>query len=96
MFRPVWERSGGRDGYVSLEVDPRLAYDTLETFREAMRLHEAVDRPNLMVKIPATKPGPRGDRGRDRQGPLDQRHADLLAAPLRARSPSPTCAASSG
>jgi transaldolase len=57
VFRPVWERSGARDGYVSLEVDPRLAYDTLETFREAMRLHETVDRENLMVKIPATKPG---------------------------------------
>ncbi len=56
-FRPVWETSGGRDGYVSLEVDPRLAYDTLATFREAMRLHETIDRPNLMVKIPATKPG---------------------------------------
>ena len=47
----------GRDGYVSLEVDPGLAYDTLATYREAIRLHEAVDRPNLMVKIPATKPG---------------------------------------
>jgi transaldolase len=57
VFRPVWDGGGGRDGYVSLEVDPRLAYDTLETFREAIRLHEAVDRPNLMVKIPATKPG---------------------------------------
>jgi transaldolase len=57
LFWPVWERSGGRDGYVSLEVDPRLAYDTLETFREAMRLHKTVDRRNLMVKIPATKPG---------------------------------------
>jgi transaldolase len=57
LFRPVWERSGGRDGYVSLEVNPRLAYDTLETFREAMRLHKTVDRENLMVKIPATKPG---------------------------------------
>jgi transaldolase len=55
---PGMGRSGsGRDGYVSLEVDPRLAYDTLETFREAMRLHKEVDRPNLMVKIPATKPG---------------------------------------
>jgi transaldolase len=53
----VWDGGGGRDGYVSLEVDPRLAYDTLETFREAIRLHEAVDRPNLMVKIPATRPG---------------------------------------
>jgi transaldolase len=57
LFRPVWEGSGRRDGYVSLEVDPRLAYDTLETYREAIRLHSTLDRPNLMVKIPATKPG---------------------------------------
>jgi transaldolase len=57
LFAPVWERSGRRDGYVSLEVDPRLAYDTLQTYREAMRLHGELDRPNLMVKIPATKPG---------------------------------------
>jgi transaldolase len=57
LFRPIWEQGLGRDGYVSLEVDPRLAYDSLGTFREAIRLHEAVDRPNLLVKIPATKPG---------------------------------------
>lgn len=57
LFRPIWDGGGGRDGYVSLEVDPGLAYDMLATFREAMRLHEAVERPNLMVKIPATKPG---------------------------------------
>jgi transaldolase len=57
VFRPVWDDGHGRDGYVSLEVDPRLAYDTLATFREAIQLHEKVDRPNLMVKIPATKPG---------------------------------------
>jgi transaldolase len=57
LFHPVWDGGSGRDGYVSLEVDPRLAYDTLETFREAMRLHKALERPNLMVKIPATKPG---------------------------------------
>jgi len=57
LFRPVWDGGEGRDGYVSLEVDPKLAYETLETFREAIRLHEEVDRPNLMVKIPATKPG---------------------------------------
>ncbi|HEY3827857.1 MAG TPA: transaldolase [Solirubrobacteraceae bacterium] len=57
LFRPVWDGGSGRDGYVSLEVDPGLAYDTLATFREAMRLHDAVDRPNLMVKIPATRPG---------------------------------------
>ena len=57
LFAPTFEASGHRDGYVSIEVDPRLAYDTLETFREAMRLHEEIDKPNLMVKIPATKPG---------------------------------------
>jgi transaldolase len=57
LFRPVWDGGSGRDGYVSLEVDPRLAYDTLSTFRAAMRIHKSVDRPNLMVKIPATKPG---------------------------------------
>ena len=57
LFRSTWEEGLGRDGYVSIEVDPRLAYDSLQTFREAMRLHEAIDRPNLLVKIPATKPG---------------------------------------
>ncbi len=57
LFRPIWEEGLGRDGYVSLEVDPRLAYDSLGTFNEAIRLHKEVDRPNLLVKIPATKPG---------------------------------------
>jgi transaldolase len=57
VFHPVWEDGQRRDGYVSLEVDPRLAYDTLASYREAMRLHERLDRPNLMVKIPGTKPG---------------------------------------
>jgi transaldolase len=57
LFHPIWEGGMGRDGYVSLEVAPDLAYDTLATFEEAMSLHETVDRPNLMVKIPATKPG---------------------------------------
>jgi len=57
LFRPIWDGGLARDGYVSIEVDPRLAYDPLETFREAMRLHAAIDRPNLLVKIPATKPG---------------------------------------
>jgi transaldolase len=57
LFRAVWDGGEARDGYVSLEVDPRLAYDTLQTFRAAIAIHEAVDRPNLLVKIPATKPG---------------------------------------
>ena len=57
LFHPIWEGGSGRDGYVSLEVAPDLAYDTLATYNEAIALHETVDRPNLMVKIPATKPG---------------------------------------
>jgi transaldolase len=57
LFRPIWEISSGRDGYVSLEVDPNLAYDSDATFEEAIRLHTELEKPNLMVKIPATKPG---------------------------------------
>jgi transaldolase len=57
LMRPVWDRSKGKDGYVSLEVDPTLAYEREATFEQAMRLHGEVDRPNLLVKIPATRPG---------------------------------------
>ncbi len=55
LFRPVWDR--GNDGYVSMEVDPNLAYEREATIEEAMRLREWIDRPNLFVKIPATEPG---------------------------------------
>jgi transaldolase len=57
LLKPVYERTGGLDGYVSLEVSPDLAYDTEATVEEAARLHELVDRENLMVKIPATEAG---------------------------------------
>ena len=57
LLRPVWDEGGGQDGYVSLEVDPTLASDTAGTIEEAQRLHEAINRPNLFVKIPATKAG---------------------------------------
>lgn len=57
LMRPVWDGGKGKDGYVSLEVDPTLAYDREATFEQAMRLHEEVDRQNLHVKIPATLPG---------------------------------------
>jgi transaldolase len=57
LLRSVWEESGGRDGFVSIEVDPTLAYDTEATTAEAARLHALIERPNLLVKIPATKPG---------------------------------------
>ena len=57
VLRPVWERTGGRDGYVSLEVDPGLADDTDATLEQAVELHDAVGRPNVYIKIPATVPG---------------------------------------
>ncbi len=57
VLRPVWDASKGGDGYVSLEVDPDLAYDQERTIEQALRLHEWVERPNLFVKIPATEPG---------------------------------------
>jgi transaldolase/glucose-6-phosphate isomerase len=57
IFRPVYDDSGGADGYVSMEVSPELAHDTAATAAEARRLWSAVDRPNLMVKVPATPAG---------------------------------------
>ena len=57
LLRPIWDESAGQDGYVSWEVDPNLAYDRDATTAEAKRLHEWISKPNLYVKIPATKPG---------------------------------------
>jgi len=57
LFRRVWDEGKGQDGYVSIEVDPNLAYDTQGTIDEAQRLHELVDKPNCFVKIPATEAG---------------------------------------
>lgn len=57
VFRPVHESSGGVDGRVSIEVDPRMAQDADATATMARRLWEAVDRPNLFIKIPATRKG---------------------------------------
>jgi transaldolase len=57
VLAPVYESSGGVDGYVSLEVQPDIAYDTQATIDEAVKLHDMVDRPNLFIKIPATLPG---------------------------------------
>ena len=56
-LRPVYDDSDGDDGYVSLEVSPYLAYDTRATVEEARRLWRHVDRPNLMIKVPATAEG---------------------------------------
>ena len=57
LMAPVWERTGGIDGYVSLEVDPTIAYDRQAQYEQAIRFHREVDRKNLYVKIPGTEPG---------------------------------------
>ena len=55
VLRPVWEEAGGADGFVSLEVEPSLAFDGDATLTQARELWERVDRPNVMVKIPGTE-----------------------------------------
>ena len=57
LFRKRWEQSGGEHGYVSLEVSPKLAHDADGTVEEARRYHAALDRPNVMIKVPATPEG---------------------------------------
>ncbi len=57
ILLPVFERTGGKDGYVSIEVKPSLAYDTEETIKEALRLFETIGKANVMIKVPATKEG---------------------------------------
>jgi transaldolase len=57
LFRPVYDRLDGRDGFVSLEVSPHLAYDTEGTIAEARHLWSRLGRPNVFIKVPATKPG---------------------------------------
>ena len=57
ILRPVYDASGGKDGFVSLEVSPHLAYDTDGTLEEARRLWQTVDRPNLLIKVPGTRAG---------------------------------------
>jgi transaldolase len=57
LFRPIWERTGGVDGWVSLEVSPLLAHDTSSTLAAAKALHARAGRRNLLIKIPGTKEG---------------------------------------
>jgi transaldolase len=57
VFAPLYESSGGSDGFVSVEVAPDLAHDTERTIASAKRLHETINKPNLLVKIPATAEG---------------------------------------
>src|SRR2546422_6401078 len=57
LFRPIWDRTNGVDGWVSLEVSPLLAYDTASTLAAARDLHARAGRPNLLIKIPGTREG---------------------------------------
>ncbi|MCK5352066.1 transaldolase, partial [bacterium] len=57
LLRPVYDRTEGEDGYVSLEVSPELAHDTDGTVREGMRLFTSLGRPNILIKVPATAEG---------------------------------------
>lgn len=57
LFRPLYDRLGGADGFVSLEVSPKLAHDTQGTLAEVQRFWHIVGRPNLMIKIPGTPEG---------------------------------------
>jgi transaldolase len=57
LFRPIYDRTNGVDGWVSLEVSPLLAYDTASTLAAAKSLHARAGRPNLLIKIPGTKEG---------------------------------------
>jgi transaldolase/glucose-6-phosphate isomerase len=57
VLRPVWDETGGADGFVSLEVEPALAHETEKTLDQARELWQRVDRPNVMIKIPGTEEG---------------------------------------
>ena len=57
LFRPLYDRTGGQDGFVSIEVSPQLAHDTAGSIAEARRFFSSINRPNVMVKVPATKEG---------------------------------------
>jgi transaldolase len=57
VFLPLYEKTSGEDGYVSLEVNPHLAHDTIGTIKEGRRLWTALDRSNVLIKVPATKEG---------------------------------------
>ena len=57
LFRPIYDRTNGVDGWVSLEVSPLLVHDTAGTLAAAKSLHDRAGRPNLLIKIPGTKEG---------------------------------------
>ena len=83
VLRPVYEESNFRDGYVSLEVSPYLARKTQETIDEARRLWKAVDRENVMIKVPGTAEGLPAIRQVDRRRHQHQHHTVIRAGSVR-------------
>ena len=83
LMRPVWDEGQGQDGYVSLEVDPTLAYDREAADRGGDALPRVGRPPQPVRQDPGDAAGARRDRGLHREGQGDQRHADLLARALR-------------
>ena len=79
LFRPIWERTSGVDGWVSLEVSPLLAHDAASTLAAAKDLHARAGRPNLFIKIPGTTEGLAGDRRGDFRRGAGERNAPVLA-----------------
>ena len=84
LLRPIYERTGGVDGYASLEVSPKLAHDTAGTTAEARRLFGALDKPNVMIKVPATAEGIPRRSPAYKRGHQHQRYPHLLAGSLPA------------
>lgn len=80
IMRSVYDATEGGDGFVSIEVSPQLANDTDGTVAEAKSLWAEIDRPNLMIKIPANLPGVRAIRCRDRRGHQCERHVPFLCS----------------
>ena len=83
ILRPAYERSGGRDGFVSFECTPDVADDTEATIAQALELWHRLDLPNVLIKVPATRGRRRRDRGADRPRRQRQRDAAVLRRALR-------------
>ena len=85
LLRPVYDQTSAGDGYVSLEVAPSLAHDTAATISEAKRLFAALDRPNVMIKVPATPAGMPDEMpmdGVDQLGPeAVPSHSEIMNSP---------------
>ena len=81
-FRPLYEETNGGDGFISLEVSPTLANKTKQTIRDAKRYFVALGRPNVMIKIPATKAGIPGNHRGNFSGYKCKRYSYVQSCPI--------------